>query len=103
MERCRRRATYRIANLRGLMAKAGNRKKQIRKQTAAPRLHAAKMSIRSHRLTRVGRVLLVLKLISCFPLSGHVHVSTRKIMDPPGAGTASVVTWIRTGRREQTG
>jgi hypothetical protein len=43
--------TYRIANLRGFSESTGNRKKQITKQTAAPRLHAEKMSIRSQRLT----------------------------------------------------
>lgn len=45
-------ATYKMANLRGLSVRTGNRKKQIMKQTAAPRLQAAKMSIRSHRDTR---------------------------------------------------
>lgn len=40
-----------MANLRGFSDKTGKRKKQRRKQTAAPRLHAMKMSIRSHRLT----------------------------------------------------
>lgn len=45
-------ATYKMANLRGLSVRTGKRKKQMRKQTAAPRLQAAKMSIRSHRLTR---------------------------------------------------
>lgn len=44
-------ATYKMANLRGLSVRTGNRKKQIMKQTAAPRLQAAKMSIRSHRDT----------------------------------------------------
>lgn len=48
------RATYRMANLRGFSDRTGNRKKQSRKQTAAPRLHAMKMSIRSHRLTVKG-------------------------------------------------
>jgi hypothetical protein len=43
--------THKMANLRGLSDKTGNKKKQIMKQTAAPKLHAPKMSIRSHRLT----------------------------------------------------
>lgn len=42
-----------MANLRGFVIKAGQRTKQSRKQTAAPRLHPVKMSIRSHRLTRI--------------------------------------------------
>lgn len=46
------RVTYKMANLRGLNVRTGNRKKQIMKQTAAPKLQAAKMSIRSHRDTR---------------------------------------------------
>lgn len=47
-------ATYKMANLRGLSVRTGKRKKQIMKQTAAPRLQAPKMSIRSHRLTSVS-------------------------------------------------
>ena len=43
--------TYRTANFRGLSVSTGKRKKQIMKQTVAPRLQAPKMSIRSHRLT----------------------------------------------------
>lgn len=43
--------TYRMANLRGLSDSTGNRKKQSMKHTAAPRMHAMNMSIRSHRLT----------------------------------------------------
>lgn len=43
--------TYRMANLRGLSESTGNKKKQIKKQTAAPALHAMNTSIRSHRLT----------------------------------------------------
>jgi hypothetical protein len=54
-----RRATYRMANLRGLSESAGNRKKQMTKQTAAPRLHAKNMSIRSHRLTVKSEISLV--------------------------------------------
>lgn len=43
--------TYRMANLRGFSDSTGNRKKQSMKHTAAPRMHAMNMSIRSHRLT----------------------------------------------------
>jgi len=49
---CTRRVrTYKMANLRGLSVRTGKRKKQSMKQMAAPRLQAAKTSIRSHRLT----------------------------------------------------
>lgn len=41
-----------MANLRGFKESTGKRKKQIKKQTAAPTLQATKMSIRSHRLTK---------------------------------------------------
>ena len=44
-----------MANLRGLSARAGNRKKQIIKQVAAARLNAPKISSRSHLLTVVQR------------------------------------------------
>lgn len=44
--------TYRITNLRGLKDRTGNRAKQMTKQASAPKLHAPKMSKRSHRLTR---------------------------------------------------
>ena len=47
-------ATYNTANLRGLSVRTGNRKKQIKKQIAAPRLQAPKMSILSQRLTVHG-------------------------------------------------
>jgi hypothetical protein len=42
-----------MANLRGLMARTGNKVKQITKQAAAARLNAAKISSRSHLLTVV--------------------------------------------------
>lgn len=45
-------STYSTANLRGLSDNTGNKKKHIIKQTAAPKLHAPNMSMRSHRLTR---------------------------------------------------
>lgn len=47
--------TYRIANFRGFRVKAGQSRKQSRKQIAAPTLHPAKISIRSQRLTRDAR------------------------------------------------
>src|SRR4051794_19663872 len=43
--------TYRITNLDGLKERTGKRAKQMTKQARAPRLQAAKTSIRSHRLT----------------------------------------------------
>jgi hypothetical protein len=48
--------TYKMANLRGFNDSTGKRKKQIMKHTAAPRLQAMNMSIRSHRLTREDNV-----------------------------------------------
>jgi hypothetical protein len=41
---------HKMANFRGFNVKAGNRIKHNRKQTAAPTLHPAKISIRSHLL-----------------------------------------------------
>jgi hypothetical protein len=45
--------THRMANFLGLIIRGGNRMKQmhIAKQARAPRLHPAKMSIRSHLVT----------------------------------------------------
>lgn len=51
------RLTYRMANLRGLRESTGKRKKQMKKHTAAPTLHATKMSIRSHRLTVESEII----------------------------------------------
>jgi predicted esterase YcpF (UPF0227 family) len=48
--------TYKMANLRGFNDSTGKRKKQIMKHTAAPRLQAMNMSIRSHRLTSEDNV-----------------------------------------------
>jgi hypothetical protein len=45
-------STYRMANLRGRVAKTGKRKKQMTKHAAAARLHPPKTSRRSHLLTR---------------------------------------------------
>lgn len=47
----RRQITYRMANLRGLVARTGNKKKQMTKHAAAARLHPPKMRRRSHLLT----------------------------------------------------
>lgn len=41
---------HRMANLRGFVANTINRKKHKAKHTAAPKLQAMKMSMRSHRL-----------------------------------------------------
>jgi hypothetical protein len=41
-----------MANLRGVVAKTGKRKKQMTKHAAAARLHPPKTSRRSHLLTR---------------------------------------------------
>ena len=43
--------THRMANLRGAQARTKKSRMQMVKQTAAPRLHAPKISRRSHRLT----------------------------------------------------
>ena len=45
---------YKIANFLGLTATIGNRKKQMTKHAAAPRLQPEKMRMRSHLLTRRG-------------------------------------------------
>lgn len=47
-------STYRTANLRGRSDSTGNKKKQIIKHAAAPRLQAEKASKRSNRLTSIG-------------------------------------------------
>jgi hypothetical protein len=44
--------THNMANLRGLVARTGKRKKQMTKHAAAARLHPPKTSRRSHLLTR---------------------------------------------------
>lgn len=49
----RKRRTYKITNFLGLSDSTGKRKKQITKQTRAPRLQAPKTNIRSHLLTAV--------------------------------------------------
>ena len=49
--RTRARVTYSIANLRGITISGANKMKQSAKQTSAPMLQPAKMSIRSHRVT----------------------------------------------------
>lgn len=82
--------TYKTANLRGLSVSTGKRKKQIMKQTTAPRLQAPKMSIRSHRLT-------MFKLVSLHSGTTRLLVSDVNPVDKhgvgddgilPGAGTA---------------
>lgn len=45
------RDTYKMANLRGLSDKTGNRAKQMTKHAKAATLKAPKMRSRSHRLT----------------------------------------------------
>jgi hypothetical protein len=50
--------TYRVANFRGAVTTIGKRKKQMKKHTAAPKLHAKKMRRRSHRLTKQSDYLV---------------------------------------------
>lgn len=45
--------TYKMANLRGLSDRTGNKAKQMTKQARAAMLKAPKTSSRSHRLTAV--------------------------------------------------
>lgn len=45
-----------MANFRGFSIKAGHRTKHSKKQMAAPRLHPAKTSMRSQRLTKIWLV-----------------------------------------------
>lgn len=50
-------STHRTTSLRGLPKEmTGKRKKQMTKQARAPRLQAAKINRRSHRLTNVAPV-----------------------------------------------
>ena len=52
-----REATYRTANFRGRRDSTGNRKKQITKHAAAPKLQAAKAIKRSNRLTNAEEII----------------------------------------------
>lgn len=52
-------STYRITSLRGLSDNTGNKAKARTKQASAPRLQAAKINMRSHRLT-IGHELALL-------------------------------------------
>jgi len=47
--------TYSTANFRGLNESTGNKKKQMTKQAAAPKLQAENARMRSHRLTAKKR------------------------------------------------
>ena len=64
--------TYSIANFRGLNDKTGNKAKQITKHAKAARLHAPKMSNRSHRLTDIPT-----KVSQDRHLNHHIHEDDR--------------------------
>jgi hypothetical protein len=89
-------ATYKIANLRGLSVKTGNKKKQSMKQTAAPKLHAPNISMRSHRLT-------IRKVVSVFPCSIGLHINKHS-NESSRRRNCVLITWIlRNGVREDLG
>lgn len=97
--------TYKTANLRGLSVSTGKRKKQIMKQTTAPRLQAPKMSIRSHRLTRFKSVSLhsgtTTLLLSDVDRVDKHGVGDGRIL--PGAGTAPSSPASHGGHPEREG
>ena len=86
--------TYRIANLRGFNDNTGKRKKQRKKHTAAPRLHATKMSIRSHRLT-VDIVSTYCTVFGLFPDSSRKtsNAGTRSPSHGQGGVTNQRTMW----------
>lgn len=76
--------TYKTANLRGLSVSTGKRKKQIMKQTTAPRLQAPKMSIRSHRLT-------MFKWVSLHSGTTTMFLSDVDPVDKHGVGDSGIL------------
>lgn len=69
--------TYKMANFVGRRAKTGNRKKQMTKHTAAPKLHAPKTRIRSHRETMAFQTSAS---IGISYLGGALHQAQQGIM-----------------------
>lgn len=53
------RIAYKMANLRGLIARTGKSAKQMTKHARAPRLHPLKIKIRSHLLTIVQLAMIL--------------------------------------------